>query len=344
MRPELAPLPPLLVGVAALAAAVELVLLRLATRTFVNIPGLERWSGPIGSVAAAGRIAYFVTVVLIVVLLVTACSRRFGRGVPAQALQAGAIIGFLATALVTRLEWLDTDASVVLSVVTLVVAGAASGGGIRRIPIIAFLIAVVTHTIATVAGLATGPTAGWLLAAELLALVAAVTAPLLAGSRPDGRSMAIGVGVGIIAAGAIAPLGSPVRILTLWAFGVTGSLPIWAYGLGMAAIVAAVVDAVGRRDVHLAAGLTLLLSAGVGIVSTYQSALALAGLVVLSDALSGGEASAAGRRGHPVMLEQAPARDRLEEPGSAPTPFAPVSGATLFLPGDRGRPGAHPVA
>src|SRR5690606_648435 len=55
-------------GWTAMAALTELLLLRIGTRTFVHIPGLDLLSGPLAIVAETGRLAYYLTVVLVMAL------------------------------------------------------------------------------------------------------------------------------------------------------------------------------------------------------------------------------------------------------------------------------------
>ncbi len=92
-----------LIRLAVAVAALELIILRLATRTAIHIPGISRIESPYRTTAEIGRLAYYVSVVLVVTVLVVFLWRRARSG----GLGVGglAIAWFLVVAGSTRLGY-----------------------------------------------------------------------------------------------------------------------------------------------------------------------------------------------------------------------------------------------
>ena len=78
--------------------------------------------------------------------------------------------------------------------------------------------------------------------------------------------------------------GPIAKILLLWNVGLAGYLPSVLYGIAAGAVVYTIVvlRATGRRT--SAIGLALLFMGGIGLHSTYQTGLVLAGLALLGAA------------------------------------------------------------
>jgi hypothetical protein len=125
------------------------------------------------------------------------------------------------------------------------------------------------------------------LTAEALAVAAALTMPLLVDGHGGRRALAWGLGAALMTSGALLANGSTTRILLLWSFGLAGYLPSLVYGAAVGAVVYVLVALRRKGDRTLAWGLAFLFMGGIGLHSSYQSALVLAGLTVLGPATSG---------------------------------------------------------
>jgi hypothetical protein len=93
-----------------------------------------------------------------------------------------------------------------------------------------------------------------------------------------------GVAVAVAGATLVALVVSPAtpRILLLWNAGLTGALPAAVYAMAFGAVAAAIVRPWREGRVWTAIALCLLVEAGLGFHSTYQSGLAILGLAVLT--------------------------------------------------------------
>jgi len=251
----------------AVVALTELVLLRIGTRTALHIPGV--FSEPFRVVAAAGRLAFLLAVVLATLTLALLIVELAHVG----GLAGVAAAAFLATAAVVALRSApaDTDAVTVVSVaavVILAVQAMVGLGGSAKLPLLFFTLAV------GMAGLQAAGVgdAGLLLGlAEGLAVAAAISAPALVGGL--GRRARIwGLVAGLVVLLALGPMGATTKILLLWNF---------LYAVAVGVLLATMVSALGddRRDVL--APLVLISIGGIAPQSTYQTALVVIGLGLL---------------------------------------------------------------
>jgi len=282
-----------LAAATAAAAAIELVLLRVGTRTLIHIPGVERAEGPFTIVAELGRLAYSIAVVLSIMLLVGIgiWSTRRGR-VP----EAVAVAVFGLAAVAARLGFMDALAVVAASTVAVTVLGIAA---LRRhpsfrqhplawLPILLIGTAIVLFGIralsvgAMAAGLTDSGT--WLLGvAETVALAGLILLPLATG-RPDRVALALASAIGASIWVSLTLADATVKILLLWNLGLAGSLPALLYAAGGAAATAAAVTAARSGRAELTASIMLVVAGGFAIQSTYQSALVVAAAGVLATA------------------------------------------------------------
>jgi hypothetical protein len=81
--------------------------------------------------------------------------------------------------------------------------------------------------------------------------------------------------------GSLAANSSTTKILLLWNFGLPGALPAIAYGLALGAFACTMAVLWRGGDRLAVAALALLVAGGIGLHSTYQSALVVTGLAVL---------------------------------------------------------------
>jgi hypothetical protein len=121
------------------------------------------------------------------------------------------------------------------------------------------------------------------LAAESLLVLAGATAPLLLGRAPTRSALLAGAGATVLVAAAFAGGASTFSIMVLWNLGVPGWLPGIAFALAFGGIVTAGWSAMASGDRGTAIGIVLLLGGGVGLISTYQTGLALAAILLLAE-------------------------------------------------------------
>jgi hypothetical protein len=114
----------------------------------------------------------------------------------------------------------------------------------------------------------------------------------------------------LVTAWAFTTGGSTLSILVLWNIGVPGWLPGIAYALGLGALTTAIWVGMSTGTRLSVVALVLLLAGGVGVISTYQTGLVFAALLIM------GEAQA---RGGPVASVSTPVGE-LEDAGAALSP------------------------
>jgi hypothetical protein len=143
-----------------------------------------------------------------------------------------------------------------------------------------------THTVlqlATADGLLppVGSSAGLLLLGEIFAVGAALLTPALV-KRTDRLAGAAALVAAVLLFGMLTASGSTLRILMLWNMGLGGWLPNVMYSASAAALTYTLLAAWRAQKHDLALGILLLASGGLGLHSTYQSGLAIAGFTVLA--------------------------------------------------------------
>lgn len=285
-------LPDLQVVVAALAvtSAAELAILRTFTRTAIHIPAVKALRGPYTAVSMSGEYAYFVTLALLLPALALvawtlARSKEPGRLVAIYGLVIFSAAFVLAAA---DPESEVADVATVMSVST--IAGAFAMNGLRRyavVPISSFAVAFLAGGAYTILpalqthGLEVGQQSWMLSGMELTGLSFAISAPLVVGHRPVGAAKWIAVATFILVLAAFLGGGSSSRFLLLWNVGLTGTLPAVAYAGAAAGLAAALTGLVNDGRLLTAAGLALLVTGGIGLHSTYQSALVVVGLAAI---------------------------------------------------------------
>lgn len=283
-----------LTGLLTIAAMGELIVLRSATRTLIHIPGTSRFELPIAIAAELGRLSYYVAVVAVAVVLGTVAVRGvIGRRPRGIAVGFAAAL-FLASAVAARAGVIDRPLVGLTGLVVLSVLAALAWRGVQSIPVTLFVCASVAAGWSAVGqswpGGLTGRNVDALMwAAEIVGLLAALTSPLLLIDSPSapGRAgfaapLAAGVVTAMATGVALAVGASTLFIVVLWNAGIPGWMPGIAYALAAGTVVATLWSAAARRDWRLVMGLLLLIIAGVGSISTYQTGLAIAGVLVLS--------------------------------------------------------------
>lgn len=277
----------------ALAAGVELVILRIFTRTAIHIPGFADLRSVYVPISEVGRYAFYLAVVLLLVTLILIVENLYRRSAVAARAGAAGVALFLIAAAIARMGEVDgmtLDGATLAAL--LLLAPWALGGAHRRsrFPTILLVTAFVfSGLVATVQALAgSGQMLGggtWLaLAGEAIAVGAAAATPLLVGRVRSRPALAWGTAVGGATYAGLLVNASTVKILLLWNFGLAGYLPSVLYGIAAGGVTYTIVAlrATGRRT--SAVGIALLFMGGIGLHSTYQSGLVLAGFASLGAA------------------------------------------------------------
>lgn len=265
----------------------ELLLLRVGTRTAVHIPDLEAVYTPFRLVAATGRFVFSMAVVLLVVLL----GRLILELHRADATAVAAGLGvFVAMASLARLGLVTANIVGAATVTAVIVAATVGALRLPRASAAILGLFAIAYSIAALSTLlpdASVETVGRLtLRSEQLVVFAAIASGpavrhALGGSLVPSRRANLGAGaLGITVAAAIVANPSTTHVLMLWNFGLTGSLPAVFYGLAAASLAIAAASVYRHHGPSRAAGLALVALGGLGLISTYQSGLTLAGLAL----------------------------------------------------------------
>lgn len=281
----------LLVASLAVASAIELVILRTFTRTAIHIPAMHRLQGPYDVVSVTGQYVYFAAVVLAAGAFVALAVQLFRHEVPARYLVLFGIVLFAVPASVAAAQQSDSLALAMGTLAAvLVVCAAVAVTEERRwviLPVAAFGFsfaaggAYTTIPALTSLGISLEQPVWMLNASEYLGIAFAATTPLLVRGRIDHRSIWLGLAAGVVVLFVFIGSGSTSRFLLLWNIGLSGVLPGFAYAFAAAALTATFVAMIRQQLFLGAAGLALLITGGIGLHSTYQSALVVIGLVAL---------------------------------------------------------------
>lgn len=267
------------------AVVAELVLLRMGTRTAVHIPGISAIAGPYTVVSTGARIAFAAALVLALALLVLLCVALWSLG-PSSRVAAVAVAVFLcaAAAVAVGAPVLVVDVATLAAVV--VVAPFAVGARSRlhatwwwAVVIVALAGAIPSITEAAAAsGLGVLRTT-WLGGPiEVAAVLVALASPVLTGRSTSRRAGIVAVVAAAVVGIAFAFGVSTTEILVLWNFGLSGFLPAAVYGLAAGCMAHTLVRLVEDGRTTEATAVFLVVAGGVGLQSTYQSALTIGGL------------------------------------------------------------------
>lgn len=283
-------LPPL-VAVTLVAAAAELVLLRLTSRIGIHIPAMG-WARDGYTVAVnAGNYAFPLAAVFAAGTL-AALGLALLRRAPAPAVAALVLLGYQAWLLRAGVG------ATAVAVHELLLGGCllaallqAMREGWRRGPALLLALVVGAEVLgqlqAASANMAAGGGAALPVAlvsgGEVVLLAALLLAPLLLAppAWPRG-ALAAGVMAALLVGGALAGDASTARILALWTFGLAMPAPVPLYALAAAALTATAVAHVRASTAAVAAGLALVALGGFVPPNSYQADLLLAGVLVLA--------------------------------------------------------------
>jgi hypothetical protein len=271
------------------AATVELLILRLFTRTALHIPAIEQLSGPYEMLTVLGRYAYYLSALLLVVTLPVLGLALWQRA--ALPLRVASLAVLTATGAAAAARFASPDPVLVYvllagSAMVLAIVGATTAlrTALAILPFGAALglaaVSLIAETLASRGEVSLDP-AMLLAIAEYPAFVFAVVAPLAFGVRPSRRVVVVGAVAGAVVLAMFLGNPSTSRILLLWNWGFSGVLPSTAYAVGFAAL-AGTLTGLHRDGRTLAGlGLILLIAGGFGLQNTYQASLVVVGLGVL---------------------------------------------------------------
>lgn len=286
MRPADMPTMRILAGSLGLVALVELILLRSGTRTLVHIPGLGRYDVSIGVLNEVGRLAFYLSVVLLVATLgyLAVWLWRVDTSLSRAASSLVALSILVAAA--GRIGILTPSAVGWYSVGAISGMAAIAWRGVRSIPLALFAGSWVVAAWSVLGQGSGGGISGRsvdtsVVVAEALLILAGVTAPLLVSRSVTTPAVVAGFAAFLIVASGFSIGGSTLAILTLWNLGVPGWFSPLAFGLAFGGLVIATWSALAAGDRMTAAAIALLVAGGVGMISTYQTGLVLAALTIV---------------------------------------------------------------
>lgn len=282
----------LLVSALAVAAALELLILRTGTRTAIHIPGLESLTEPYRVFAWSGRYAYYVAALLLVVtipVLIRLLWRERGPTGKAGAVALGAFVIAAAAARADFGSVLLLDMTMVVAVAAMALVVAAAGTFRRRVAFVVFAAAFVCAAAFTVTqqavafGFLGELDSRWMnRVAEPLLLMFAITLPWTVGAARRRRDWTVGLIAGLVILSVFASQPSTARILLLWNEGLVGAYPSIAYAAAAAGAAIAASSLARSGRLPEAAAIVLLVAGGVGLHSTYQTGLVIVALAVLA--------------------------------------------------------------
>lgn len=279
---------PLRIGWLTIFVLAELFLLRIGTRTLIHIPGLGRFETPISLLAEIGRLAYYAAVVFLVAVLISIAYSGFKIRNPRSMLAGSTAVGFLLVAGAGRFGFISPSVVGWCLTAVLTVAVITVWAGWRSVPLALFAVGVVSASWSALGQGAGGGLTGrqvdiLLVVAELAVVSAGLTAPFLLKERPGRRALLIGLGAAALATAILSVGASTVWILGLWTLGVPGWLPGIVYALAFGGLATTWWSAFDSGQWNVGVGVLLMTAGGVGTISTYQSGLVLAGVLIVGE-------------------------------------------------------------
>ncbi|MCX7618065.1 hypothetical protein [Tepidiforma sp.] len=266
----------------ALAVLIELLLLRTGTRLAIHVPAGRALETPYLALAALGRFAFFVALVLAVLIAAAAVVDLWVRGDAPARVAAVCLGGFAAAAgLLLLLPGASpmVAAAAAIAAIALAAAVVPRGGLVPAVPfsLLGFSLIASAAYAATQASpaLPSGAAVPLLDAAEAAGLAAGAALPLALCRRPGFAAAGFGAAAALGALTVFAAPAASGRIILLWNGGVTGALPPVLYAAAAAGFAAAAWQAWRRGERMLLAAFALLFAGGLGFHNTYQSLLLL---------------------------------------------------------------------
>lgn len=287
--PSAAQLRPVVLGLG-LAAALELLILRTLTRTAIHIPAMDALATPYEAVSFAGRYAYYVAAVLLMVALPLAAIHLWSAGDLAARGAACGIVLFLVMAGAARA--IGGTGADYLTIAALGAVAAGSAWRLDRRP----ALGVMTFAAATLAlaghsllqssvDAASFDAGGLLYVGEFTAVAFALSAPWTMRAMPGRMALLLGAAAGGMTFATLVSSPSTTKVLLLWNEGLSGGYPALLYAAAAGALVATAAGLAARGQWVTAVAFGLLVFGGFGLHNTYQTGLAVAGLATLAAVL-----------------------------------------------------------
>lgn len=277
-----------------IAALAELLLMRTFYRVGVFIPKEGAFRSVYAALTDVGSFAFNLASVLALAALGLLAVTAFRRRDTALGLVLGAFLASILLARGAGVEGLGPLPRLAfgLAVLAVVVPFLRSGADAAHRVMVGAVAACLL--LSSYAGVAVGPGVGRLpgvvvaqIVAELLVMVAAFAAPAAwLGTerfRPGPAIVAAPLAAAFLAAWTAN--GSVTGILVLWSLGLRLYLAPWVYAVGLWAFLSTGIGWLRHRPWR-SAGLVLLLTAGMLLGSTYQQAVAVVALVLLTDGVA----------------------------------------------------------
>jgi hypothetical protein len=244
--------------------------------------------------AEVGRWGYYLALVTMIGLLGALAYKGLRQGDNRARLAGMAGALFLILAGAGRAGLISQEGLGWSSLALVVVLTAVVWRGARTIPIALFTLASVAAGVSvlgqgTGGGLTGQEVDALVLSAEVLLILAAVTTPLLLDRPPTKSGVILGLVTAILGIGALVSGGPTLSILVLWNLGVPGWLSGVAYALALGTLITTLWTALATRNWLTSVGLLLMVAGGIGVISTYQTGLVIAGILLIDQGL--GQAS-----------------------------------------------------
>jgi hypothetical protein len=279
----------------AAAAGVELAILRTFTRTAVHIPGIEAMRRPYELLTRGGEFAYFLTICLLLPVAVALLFALYRARHPQRRLATFGLAMFALPWPLLDMHAISTrmmDGLTIASVLAIGMAIVLVSRPRAWAPVAAFTLAFTASALYT-ASMTSGGEPGFgqprmlLNGAELLGIAYACTTPLLVDRSRDRVAVGLGIAAGMLVFVGMIGNGSTSRFLLLWNAGLSGTLPSFFYAVAAGALAYTMLRAARSGAPLVSAGLILMVAGGLGLHSTYQSALVVAGFASLAVGLWG---------------------------------------------------------
>jgi len=272
------------------ALLIELVALRVLTRTAIHIPGLERFAMGYRFVSEIGRFAFGAAFVLLfaliaLVALISGIRGRIGLTLVLSAFLSAAALAAAGAVSEFALSVM-TVAAVLAAPFLCLRVGSGPASWTWASPIllaVAFTVAGLPSIAQQMAPDLSVPVAGMWQAAEALVIIAGIALAAHVAGPLLGRSMIFGGVAGGIVLASLVVQPSTIEILMLWNLGLAGYFHPLIYAAGTAVFVYAVHGAWILDDRSVAIGAALVVAGGIGLHSTIRSAAFLMGVIILSD-------------------------------------------------------------
>ncbi len=272
----------------ALVVVIELVTLRVLSRTAIHIPGLERVEFGYQFFSELGRIAFNAGIVLVVALALLVATKAAASG---RVWLASVLVIFLAFASMAAIGLVS---EVVVDLVSVIAIVAVPIACLDQKPnrwlrvwlsptlfVIAFALAGLPSMLGEMTPGLGIPVTGLWRTAEAVVVVAGVTLLARTWGPLAGRSVLVGLVAGGVVLVSLVSQHAATETLMLWNLGLAGYFHPGIYAVAIACVAYATHLGWVVGDRSIAVGVAFIVAGGIGLHSTIQSAAFLMGIVIL---------------------------------------------------------------